>query len=125
MPSIQSTAQLKEAIRQLESERIVQKQQLEQSIRQTVDKLNPINLLGDILQEATSVVLQGDRLLGSTISLATSFLLKRIITGKSGNKIRTLLGLVAEFGIKNLMRKHRAAIGHISQRLLLSLFHKK
>jgi len=125
MQHITSTAGLKEAIQLLEFERDIEKQLLKENFQYIYTSFKPVNLLRNSLNKAVSSPLLIDNLIDSTIGLASGFLTKKIIIGKSDNKFRMLIGSVLQLVIINVVAKHHYAIESIGRLLLQSFLQKK
>jgi len=125
MQEITSTVSLKKAIQQLEVEREFQGVQLKKDFQTTFSNLNPFNILKATLEKATSTPLLFDNIFGTIIGLATGFLTKKIVIGKSHNKLRVLLGSVVQYGVLNYIGQRSVAIKSIGLYLIQSLLKKK
>jgi len=125
MQEITSTLSLKKAIQQLEVDREFEGLQLKKDFQSALKNLNPFNILKGTLEKATSTPLLFDNIIGTTLGLATGFLTKKIIIGKSHNKLKVLLGSIIEYGVLNFIGQRAVAIKSISVYLIQSLIRKK
>jgi hypothetical protein len=114
---ITNAVELKDAIQKLESDRVVQHFLLKQEFENAYDSINPLNLMRD---ESTTH-LMGNNMISTSVGLATGYLIKKWIIGKSENPIRAMLGSAVQIGAINLMAKYQGGI-EIVGRALLQLF---
>lgn len=125
MQEITSTVSLQKAIQQLEVEREFQGMQLKKDFQIALSNLNPFNILKGTLEKATSTPLLFDNIISTIVGLATGFLTKKIVVGKSHNKLRVLLGSIVQYGVLNFVGQQSAAIKSIGLYLVQSLLRKK
>jgi hypothetical protein len=125
MQTITSSAQLKEAIQNLEVEQAIKGQALKQQFRLTYESLKPVNLFLSAMNDITQSPNVMDNLLGTSAGLVSGFLSKKIFVGTSGNLFRKLVGSFLQFGVSNLVANHPGAIRTLGQFVLQILGHKK
>jgi len=125
MQQITSTIALKKAIQELEIERNFEGLQLKEDFQYAFRRLNPFNIFKGSLDKAASTPLMLENIIGTTLGLATGFLTKKIIIGKSGNKLRVLAGSVIQYVVLNLIAQRSDAIKSIGLYLVQSLLRKK
>ncbi|MDD4921147.1 MAG: hypothetical protein PHS30_01575 [Bacteroidales bacterium] len=125
MQHITSTVKLKEAIQQLEVECEFDGLQLKEDSRYAGIILKPLDFIRVVLDKTASPLLIIDKIVGITLKLATIYLTKKIVIGKSGNKFRLLASSVFQFSILYLIAQHKEEIKSIGQFLIHSLLHKK
>jgi len=124
MPYITSTAKLKEAIQQLEFERVNKEQLLIKDFQQAYTFIKPVSFFRSTLNDVFSSPLLIENIIGTAISLASGYVTKKIIIGRSDSKIRKLIGSVVEFGVINMIARRHVVI-ELFGRFLLNLFFKK
>lgn len=122
---ISNAIDLKEAIQKLESDKIVQVYLLRQEFDHAYEKINPLNLIRDNLEDSTSSKLLGNNMISTSVGLATGYLVKKLIIGKSGNQIRGILGSAAQIGIINLVAHYQSTVEVVGHTLLQLFIHKK
>lgn len=125
MQHITSTIELKEAIRQLEVDCDFEGLQLKADFKYACKSLNPLNIIRDTLEQTASSPLLLDNIIGTTLGLVSGFLTKKIVIGKSGNKLRILAGSILEFAILNGISQRSGAIKSIGRFLLQTFLRKK
>jgi hypothetical protein len=125
MPYIDSTSNLKKAILLLETERTTQGQLLKQEIKRVYEPFRPVNLLSNTIQALASSPLLRKNTMSMNLGLVIGILVKKIITGKSDNKIRKLIGAALQLGVINLMAQRHSLLGSMGRLLLRVVLHKK
>jgi hypothetical protein len=118
---ITNAAELKEAIQKLESDRIVQGYLIRQEFDDAYQSINPLNLLRG---ESPSIAFQGNNMISTSVGLATGYLIKKWIIGKSDNPIRTMIGSAVQIGAINLMARYQGTIEVVGRTLLQLILHK-
>lgn len=121
MQYITTTYRLKETILLLESVRDDQSARLKDDFKQAYLNVKPVNLLKQTLNEVVSSPIILDKLLATSIGLVSGFITKKIITGKSDNKFRKIIGTILEFGVINIIAQ-RNVFFKTAIRLLLNSF---
>jgi len=125
MQQITSTLGLKEAIRQLEEKIDFEGVQLKMDFESAFKSLNPFNMLKGTFEKAASAPLMLENILGTVMGLATGFLTKKIVVGKSGNKLRILLGSIVQYGVLNYISQRSDTLKSIGLYLVESFLRKK
>ncbi len=105
MKNISSNTELQDVIRLLEAEQAVKLKLMKEQFHVAYESLRPVNLIENTLKEISTSPSLINNLLSAAIGLATNHLLKRVITGKSNNKLRRILEIVMQFGIANIIDK--------------------
>jgi len=125
MKSITSSAELKDAIQQLEFETTIKGQLLKEQLLLTHESLKPVNLIKSALSEVASSPYLVDNILGASVALATGYISKKIIIAGSGNVIRKLFGSILQFGVTNVVAQHTDTIKSVGQFIYQHFLHKK
>lgn len=125
MEHINSVVDIKNAIRFLETEQEVKRQQLRAQFDDTFESLKPANLLKNAVQEISSSPFLLTNIAGAAVGLATGYLSKKVVFGASKSIIKRTLGIALQFGVTNLISRHPNDILSFGQGLLERLFHKK
>jgi len=125
MKSITSSAELKDAIQQLEFETTIKGQLLKEQLLLTHESLKPVNLIKNALSEVASSPYLVDNILGASVALATGYISKKIIIAGSGNVIRKLFGSILQFGVTNVVAQHTDTIKSVGQFIYQHFLHKK
>ena len=121
---ITNSVDLKEAIQKLESDKIVQVYLLRQEFDHAYEKINPLNLIRDNLEDSTSSKILGNNMISTSVGLATGYLVKKLIIGKSGNQIRGIIGSAVQIGIINLVAHYQSTVEIVGNTLLQLFIHK-
>ncbi len=125
MQKITSTYELRDAIQQLELQRIEQKQLLKEQIHLTRESLRPINLIKD----GVSNILNSPNLIGNTLNtvvgLTAGTLTKKIVVGASGNLLKKFFGSILQVGITTLIAKNPEIVKSFGQNILHRIVSKK
>ncbi|MEA4840866.1 MAG: hypothetical protein VB110_07685 [Bacteroidales bacterium] len=129
MQHITSTIDLREAIQQLEIEIEFKGLQVKKDFKFACKSLNPFNMINDTLEKAASPLLLLDKMVDTILGVATIYLTKKMIIGKSGNKFRLLAGSVMQFIFLNIITQRMDGLksfgSHLVQTLLKRINHKK
>jgi hypothetical protein len=125
MNNIHSVADLKDAIRVLEIEQASKGQLLKEQFHHTYESLKPVNLLTSSLRDISSSPYLIENILSTAIGLATGYLAKKIVAGKSSNIPRKIFGLLLQVSASNLVAQNTEAIKKMGQLLYQKIFHKK
>jgi len=125
MKNIKSSAELKDAIQQLEFEHTIKGQLLKEQLLLTHESLKPVNLIKSALSEVASSPYLVDNILGASVALATGYISKKIVVSGSGNVIRKFLGTILQFGVTNVVAQHTDTIKSVGQFIYQHFLHKK
>ena len=118
---ITNAAELTATIQKLESDRMVQGFMIKQEFEDAYQSINPLNLLKG---ESASSQFQGNNMISTSVGLATGYLIKKWIIGKSDNPIRAMVGSAVQIGAINLMARYQCAIEIVGRTLLQLFLHK-
>ena len=125
MENINSIAGIINAIQLLEIEQAEKGQLLREQLNLTYESLKPVNILKNTIKEFISSPYLAGRIIGIASGLATGFLSKTIVVGKSTNIFRRLIGAILQFSITNVVARHPDEIRSLSHNFFNRLFHKK
>jgi hypothetical protein len=125
MQHITSPARLKNAIRLLETEQAIQGQLLKEQFCLTIQSLKPVNLLKSKWNNIVSSPHLIENILGIALSIATGYLIKKLVVGTSGKIVRKLIGSVLQIGVTNLVVQHPEAIKSFSRFIVQHIRFKK
>lgn len=125
MQNITTYKELKEAIRLLEIEQSVTGQLFKEQFLVTLDGLKPIRLIESTLKDIVSSPYISNNVLGTTLGLATGYLSRKIVVGKSGNIFRKLFGSFLQLGVTNIIAQHPQAIKSFGVYIIDQVFSKK
>lgn len=125
MKTINSAAELKLAIQQLELQHSIQGEILKEQFLVTVESFTPVNLLKSALNEIATSPYLIDNIIGSAMGLATGYLSKLVAVGGSNSILKKLLGSVVQFGVTNIVAQHPEIFKSVGSFLMDLIFHKK
>lgn len=125
MENITSAADIKNAIRFLEADQEVKRQQLRAQFDDTFESLKPANLLKTAVKEISSSPFLLTNIGGAAVGLATGYLSKKVVFGASKSILKRSLGLALQFGVTNLISRHPDDLLSFGQGLIERLFYKK
>ncbi len=125
MQEINTQADLRTAILQLEFEQAEKGRVLKEQFMLTSDSMKPLNLIKGTLKDITSAPFLIDNLLGTVVGLSTGYLSNKIVVGASGNIIRKILGSVLGFGVSRVVAQHPDGIKTFGHLIFHKIFHKK
>lgn len=125
MQNITSSQELKEAIQILEVEHSANGQLFKEQFFITLDGLKPVRLIESTLKDIITSPYVTNNILGTGLGLATGYLSKKIVVGKSGNIYRKLFGSFLQLGVTNLIAQHPEEIKSIGLYVIDQIFGKK
>ena len=95
--------ELTEAIRLLKNKQAGELQVLRDQFKLTYESIKPINLIKNTLhQVATSSEIRNN-LLNNAVGLATGFVAKKLLLGKTHNPVKKILGTIFQFAVANMV----------------------
>lgn len=124
METITNAIELKEAIQQLESDKVEQGIVLKDVFFQSIIQINPINLLDEQLNHTSPFSLGGHSFIEKLVGVLSGFLIKKWITGKSGNPIRKVVGSIIQVLATTLISHQSGKLIFLGRLLLQSIFSK-
>ncbi len=118
MQKINSEADLKNAILQLESQQTMEGKMLKDQFNLAYESIKPINIIKNTFKEASASIDLKDNILNTSVGLSAGFLSKTLFVGFSRSPIKRLLGTAIMFGITNVVTKHPEGIKLLGRVLL-------
>jgi len=125
MKNITSVAELKNAIQLLEEEQAVKGLQLKEQFFITYESFKPAKIISSTLKDIVLSPNLPDIILGAVLGPTSGYLIKRAITGTSGNAIRRLIGSVLQLGVTNVVSKNSESILSFGRNILQHFLRKK
>jgi hypothetical protein len=122
MQKISSVAELKVAIQQLEVEQVEKERLLKEQVYITYESLKPVNVIRRMLRDIFSSKGLGEDLTGTTVGMATGFLIRKLFIGSSGNVFRKLTGSVLQYGLSNFISRNSEMIKSVGHMIISYLF---
>lgn len=101
MKTYNSSSELKTAIQLLEEEQEKNAQLLRKEFGHTSEEITNGGLVKNTLKGIVNSTNLSEAIIGPSIGLVAGYLTKKIIVGKSDNKLRLLIGSVVQYGVKN------------------------
>ncbi|MBK7122522.1 MAG: hypothetical protein IPH68_06700 [Chitinophagaceae bacterium] len=125
MQTIQTSADLKRAILELEIRQANELVMLKAAIKNTAESLKPFNLIKNSLKDAArSPDLKVD-VFNAAIGLTTGILAKKLVIGNTMNPLKKILGIFLEMAVANKVIKNADDIKSTGSTLLHKLFKRK
>lgn len=124
MQKINTSADLKIVILQLENQQATEWLLLKEQILLVRDSLHPIQLLKRSFSEVISSPPLKDNLLGSVLGLTAGFLSKALVIGATNNPVKMLFGALLQLKVSNTVAKNAGTIGFFAGNLF-KFFSKK
>jgi hypothetical protein len=125
MQNITSIAELKNAIRSSEVEQADKGKLLKVQFFLTYESFKPANLISNALNDIEKSPYLIENILGAAMGLVTGFFSNKLIFNARGNKFKKLIGVVLQFGVTNLVAKHKDTIRSIGRVIFKHLARKK
>ncbi|MBN2037497.1 MAG: hypothetical protein JW768_12210 [Chitinispirillaceae bacterium] len=125
MQSITSITGLKNAIKLLEVDQVINGWRLKEQFNLFRESLKPVNLIKSTLKDVALSPYWIKNLLGAVMGLAAWYFSKNIIIGAPGKIFRIFFGPVMQFGGTNAVAQHPDAIKTFSQFIYHKIFRRK
>ena len=124
MATITTTAELKDAIRQLEQKQAEEWALLKQQCLHTYESLKPVNAIKKTLHELISSPDIKKDLLGALLGLVVGSLSKKVVIGSTLNPLKQLLGIILQMGVADAVSKNSEGIKSTFLSLIRNVFSK-
>jgi hypothetical protein len=118
MQKINSTTDIKQLIRQLESQQAIDLQQLRVQMHATYENIKPINLVRNTFKEVVASEELTDNIVNTSVGLAAGYVSKTLFEKASHSPFRKLLGTALLFGVTNLVAKNPHTVKSIGSDFL-------
>lgn len=125
MTPINTSSELKAAIKELEAKRASDLRILKDEMEIVGEKLKPGNLLKTVFNDVMDLPDLKTNLLNSAIGIVTGIFAKKLMIGKTINPIKKLLGLVLETFVATKISKNADEIKSTGGSILKKIFQKK
>lgn len=99
-----ASEKLKRLIAVVEAKKKMEFLQLKAGVTGMVDTLKPSNLLASTLQEFSKPEIK-EKLVGSALSLAAGYLLRKLVVGKSNSPMRKVTGYLVQWAVSKIMAR--------------------
>jgi hypothetical protein len=117
MQKISSTLELKEAIRQLESQKVDQLKLLKEQFNLTRENFIHVNVIKNAFGEAVTSPLLINNVIGAVIGISAGYFSKKLFVGSSANQLRRLIGNMIQLGITTFAAKKPEFIQSIGKQI--------
>jgi hypothetical protein len=124
MREIKTAADLKNAIRELEFQRVEEYVLLKEELHNTYESLQPLNILKRTIKDVYSTTELKTNIVSNVIGMATGFVTKKIFIGKANNPLSRLLGFILEIVVANKVVKNGDRIKSIGGSILRRFVNK-
>jgi hypothetical protein len=118
MQKINSTTDIKQLIRQLESQQAIDLQQLRVQMHATYENIKPINLVRNTFKEVVASEELTDNIVNTSVGLAAGYVSKTLFEKASHSPFRKLMGTALLFGVTNLVAKNPHTVKSIGSDFL-------
>jgi hypothetical protein len=118
METLSAEDALRQAIKNLEQQRIEEGQAVKEQLHNAYDSLKPLNLIVSTLKDATVSIDLKDNMLNTAIGLTAGFLSKKLFEGVSRSPFKRLIGSALMFGVTNLVAKNPETIKSVGEQLM-------
>jgi len=125
MQNINSAAQMKIAIQQVELKHTIQGQLIKEEFFLTIESLKPATIIKNALSDIATSPYLIDNMLSTTMAMVTGYLSKKIAVGASDSPFRKAMGAVLQFGVTNIVAQHPEMFKTVGQFLMKLMIHKK
>ncbi len=125
MTPINTSSELKAAIKELEARQASDLRILKDEMEIVGEKLKPGNLLKTVFNDVMDLPDLKTNLLNSAIGIVTGIFAKKLMIGKTINPIKKLLGLVLETFVATKISKNADEIKSTGGSILKKIFQKK
>jgi hypothetical protein len=106
MEQINSSAQLKEAILQLEQQHTLDEHLVKEQFLLAYESMKPINLIKNTIEQVSASQELKDNLTSSAIGLGVGYVSKLAFVGFSHSPLRKIMGAALMYGVSNFVAKH-------------------
>ncbi len=104
---VHNAHQLKERIRELESQKILDEEALKSQFHETYEQFKPANILKNTVKEVTSSPKFKQNLLNIGLGLGAGMLSKKLLVNKSSSLWKKTLGTALQFGVTSLVARNK------------------
>jgi|SRR6185312_10248705 len=118
MEKIKNIEELKSAIRQLENEKLLREILLKEQFITLCESLKPINILKDTLKDAHRDPELKTTLVNNAIGFVSGAVIRKIVTGKSYNPLRNLVGMVLERLVSRNAERIRTVADNMLEKII-------
>ena len=125
MKKIRTADELKDAILELETKKIVTEAAMKKQFHETLEVFKPSNIVKNTVSEVSASPQFRHNILNLALGLGAGFVSNKIATGKKAGLLAKTLGTALQFGVTSLVVKNKAneeEVGHKKGGLLKRIF---
>lgn len=125
MKKIHKSAELKDAILELEAKKIVSEEALKRQFHETIEIFKPANIVKNTVSEVSASPQFRHNILNLALGLGAGYISNKIATGKKAGLLARTAGTALQFGVTSLIAKNKANeenVGHKKGSLLKRIF---
>ncbi len=108
MKKIHKAEDLKEAIQQLESKKLIIEEVLKKQFHETLETFKPSNILKNTVSEVVAAPQFKHNILNLVLGLGAGFITNKITAGRKAGLLARTLGTALQFGVTSLVVKNKA-----------------
>ena len=121
MQKIKTVEALRVAIIKLETRQVAEEKLLRDQFFVTYESLKPVNVIRAAINEFLTLSDLKEPLIETTAGIITGYLSRVLITRNSKNPLLWISGIIAQYGITNLVSKNSTKIVKVALRFIQSL----
>ena len=125
MQTINTAAELKNAIQQLEQKQTDEWLLLKEEFHTTYEKLKLINIIKSTFKEAVTVPDLKTNVINAAIGLTSGIVAKKVLIGKTINPLKKLLGIIVEVAVAGKVAKNTNNIRSIGNMIMKKIFNQR
>jgi hypothetical protein len=125
MKRLSEIESIKDRINRLEAQKQLEYSLLKDEFKDTIDHLKPSNLIKLGVNEISTSTSITNNMVNSALGLATGYVSKKILVGKSINPIKQALGLFLQFAVASVVAKNADTIKATGAKIINRIFRKK
>jgi len=122
MKRINTVAELKESIRQLEMERQNEKHALKAQFYLVRESFKPANLIQSTVREVAARPGLKGKMIIAVIGLAAGYFAKKAVFGSTHNPLKKMAGALLQMGVAGSISKNSDSLSNLGENLLKRIF---
>jgi hypothetical protein len=125
MQTINTSADLKNTIQQLEQKQAAEWLLLKGGLLDTYESLKLVNMLKRTFSEVATVPDLKTNVINAAIGLTTGIVTKKILIGKTLNPLKKLLGIIVEVAVAGKVAQNADGIKSIGNMIMKKIFNQR
>lgn len=118
MKNITTTTGLREAIVQLEYEKAISGKLMKEQFRIAIEHLKPSNIIKSTFKDLADTPGLKESLFGATMGMASGYLTKKIVVGKSKGIVKNIIGSLLQMGVSTIVSKKPQFVMNAGDKLI-------